>query len=110
MATRKKSATRARTARRHSERRLEKLARDRARLAKLEAGGSPERPIEVASSAVVDMRVAELRCTRCEAPLRSQGDVAIASSAHVLRKVDAACVRCGERRIVYVRVVHPLLS
>ena len=50
------SGKRPRTARRELERDLKKLVRDKERLFKLEPGGSEERPMEVSSAAVIEVR------------------------------------------------------
>ena len=65
---------RPRTERRERERALDKLARDREKLARLELGGSAERPIELESASQVEPHARSLRCTRCEVILpRSRG-------------------------------------
>ena len=62
------SGKRPRTARRELERDLKKLVRDKERLFLLEPGGSQERPIEVTSTAVIEVRVEAMPCVQCEAP------------------------------------------
>ena len=57
---------RARTLRRNLARAADKLGDQRERLAALEAGGSPERPLEVVSSAVIEVRALRDRCLRCD--------------------------------------------
>ena len=57
---------RERTLRRESARKAERLARNRERLFLLELGGSPERPIDVDSAAVVEIRARGVPCPRCE--------------------------------------------
>lgn len=92
------SKKRPRTERRERERALEKLARDRARLAALEPGGSAERPIELESASQVEPHARSLRCTRCEAEMRVEEHVARTVGEHRLRLARLVCPRCGTRR------------
>jgi len=62
----RKPPARPRTERRARERDARRLVRDRERLAGLLPGGSPERPLPVPSPAVIDSRVASMRCPQCE--------------------------------------------
>lgn len=60
------AASRKRTERRVRERAARKLVHDRERLAALLPGGSAARPIDIPSPAVVETRVASMRCPQCE--------------------------------------------
>ncbi len=91
-----------RTARRERERDARQLVRDREKLARLVAGGSAERPIEVPSSSVIEGRVRAMPCPQCEGELdvkdhRSQGAG--------LRAVDVKCRTCGTPRTLWFRIV-----
>lgn len=92
-----------RTARRARERAARQLVRDKEKLASLVAGGSAERPIEVASAAVVEIRVRALRCPQCD------GGYAIIdhrSAGQGVRPVDVRCNVCGVARTLWFRIVE----
>lgn len=72
----------------------------RDKLAELEPGGSAERPLEVTTASLVEPVAKDLRCARCEGPLRVDDHAARAS----LRVVSLSCVACGASRVVYVRI------
>ena len=61
---------RERSKRREVMRDLEKLAATREKLAALEPGGGPERPLEVSSASQVEVRATGLACLRCDGALR----------------------------------------
>ena len=100
-----KKTKRPRTVRREEARQSAALARDRERLFRLEAGGTPERPIDVASASVVDVRAAAVPCPRCG------GDQAVKEHAAVggtggarLREARLECRRCGSVRSLWFRL------
>lgn len=108
---------RARTARREGERDAEKLARARMKLAALEAGGGPDRPIEVRSASIIEPHASSLPCPACEAPnVRVEEHVAVTlpggegDAARRLRVVKARCPKCGTRRDVFFRIGTALPS
>lgn len=76
--------------------------RDREKLAALSPGGSRERPIDVDSSAVVEVRVRSLPCPQCEGQYRLVDHRAPASG---LREVDVRCTTCGTPRTLWFRLV-----
>lgn len=95
---------RARTERRQLDRDVAKLIEAREKLARLEAGGEPSRPIEVPSASVVETRALDARrCLACEGALRVHEHRA----ARDLREVELACKQCGRRRILWFRVSLP---
>jgi hypothetical protein len=96
-----------RAARRAAERDLDKLARDRAKLAALEPGGSAERPIEVASASLVEIEARTARCTRCDGAMRVEEHVVERSGQGLLRVARVACPLCGTRRDVWFRIAEP---
>lgn len=101
---------RERTKRREVLRGLDKLAGVREKLAALEPGGSPERPLEVESASQVEVRAAALPCLRCESALRiGEHRSTVHPRAGALREVELACRACGAKRTVWLRV-GPLLS
>jgi hypothetical protein len=92
----------ARTARRMAERVARGLVRDRERLWSLEPGGSVSRPIEVASSAVIEVKARATPCPQCGARLDLVEHVAEDAA---LRRLDLRCVQCGVPRRMWFRIV-----
>jgi len=77
------------------------LVRDRERLAALSPGGTRERPIEVASASVVEVRVGALACPQCEGEYRIREHASVAAG---IRRVDVKCVICGTPRTLWFRL------
>ena len=80
------------------------LAIRREWLAALERGGTRERPIEVGSAAVVEVRVGAMSCPRC-----GIGSYRIAehvAPGAALRRVDVACRQCSVPRSLWFRLVE----
>jgi hypothetical protein len=99
----------ARSERREVERAGVKLAEARLKLASLEAGGSPERPIEVTSASIVEPHAAGLACAACGESTRVEEHSAetLPDQSGVprsLRVVRVRCTRCGVVRNVYFRL------
>jgi hypothetical protein len=101
---------RPRTERREAARAKEKLARDRERLARLEPGGSPERPIALESASQVEVHASSLRCTRCDSELRVEEHLARTIADQRLRLVRLVCSRCGTSRDAWFRLEAKLPS
>ena len=78
------------------------LVRDRERLWALAPGGSAERPIDVTSSAVIEVKARATPCPQCEGTLRLEDHQAVDAA---LRKLDVRCVLCGVPRSLYFRIV-----
>jgi hypothetical protein len=101
-------AKRARTERREAARADEKLARQRTKLAAMEAGGAPERPIQVTTAAVIEPQAKSQACLRC-------GETASRVVEHEAREIDGRrlrilrldCPRCGTARTLYFQIVLP---
>ncbi len=91
-----------RTARRKAERESRQLVRDREQLAALVAGGSPERPIEVPSSAVIEGRAQSQRCPQCEGSYLIEDHQAPSGAQ---RMVAVRCQRCGVARRLWFKIV-----
>ena len=109
MSKKKTTAKRARTERREAERDAVKLAEARLKLAALEAGGSPERPIELSSASTVEPHAAGLGCAACGGPTRVQEHSAVTvadagGTPRSLRVVRVRCTRCGVERDIYFRL------
>ena len=100
----------ARNLRREAARTGEKLARDRQRLARMEEGGSPERPIEVESASQIEPHAMSLVCLRCEGSNRLEEHAAATVEGDRLRVVRLACARCGTRRELWFRIALKLPS
>jgi hypothetical protein len=105
-----KKKPRARTERRERERAHEKLADASAKLARLEAGGASDRPIDVSSASQVEVQARSLRCTRCMGELRVVEHEAPVVDGRSLRVVRVICPACGTRRDVWFRVAPALPS
>jgi hypothetical protein len=99
-------AKRSRTERREAERDAEKLARARSKLAALEPGGAPDRPIEVTSASIIEPHASSMPCSRCgELGARIEEHVAVTlAGERRLRVVHTTCPRCGTRREVFFRI------
>jgi predicted Zn finger-like uncharacterized protein len=91
-----------RTARRVDERDARALVRDRERLAALSPGGSRERPMEVGSAAVVEVRVGALPCPQCGGEYRIKEHAAPEAG---IRRVEVKCNLCGTPRTLWFRLV-----
>jgi hypothetical protein len=102
--------SRPRTERRAQERALEKLARDRDKLARLEAGGSPERPLVLESASQVEVHARTLRCTRCDGELRVDEHLARVVAGQRLRLARLTCPRCAAKRDAWFRLEPQLPS
>jgi hypothetical protein len=106
----RKIPRRARTARRAAVRAHDKLGRERERLMALEPGGSPERPIEIESPSVVELRAEAFTCPFCEVAFRVEAHRAPSAPGMRLREAAVLCPRCGRRRSIWFRLVGPSLN
>jgi len=80
------------------------LAQARERLARVEAGGSPARPIEVESASQIEVRATSTPCLRCQGPNRLDDHTAETLDGHAVRVVSVHCHHCGAPRVLYFRV------
>lgn len=88
-----------------------KLAKARMKLAALEAGGAPDRPIDVESASTIEVHAQSTPCASCgEQGVRVEEHTAETIGERRLRVVKVKCPRCGVRRDVYYRIGTPLLS
>ena len=101
---------RKRTERRERERAAVKLVHARERLARLEPGGSPERPFEVTSSAVIPVRARSQPCPQCGGSLRLEEETAEKIEGRSLRATHMVCQTCGAPRVFWFRISSPLPS
>ena len=105
-----KGRPRPRAERRALARSTVRLARGRERLASLEAGGSPDRPIDVESASQIEPHALALTCLRCEGPNRLEEHAAETVDGERLRVVRMVCARCAARRNLWFRIVRILPS
>lgn len=87
-----------------------KLVDDLERLARLQPGGAPDRPIEIESPAQVEVIAERTPCPRCEAMLTLREHALETVEGDVLRVARLACTSCGVPRDVWFRLLEPLQS
>lgn len=71
-------------------------------LAALQPGGSPARPIEVASASVIEARATAMPCPLCGGFYRVHEHT---RPVPHLRKVDVGCRHCSTPRTLWFRIV-----
>jgi predicted Zn finger-like uncharacterized protein len=91
-----------RRSKRAEARAFRQLVRDREQLAGMAPGGSSERPIAVASAAVVETRIHGSTCPQCEGTYRI---VEHTSPSAGVRRVDVRCQLCGTPRTLWFKIV-----
>ena len=94
----------ARSTRRGRARAHATLVRDLEQLALLAPGGSPQRPIDVASPAQVEPIVLAKPCPLCEGSLRLEDHAAETVDGVRLRIAAVRCVQCAVHRRLYFRL------
>lgn len=104
-----------RAARREAARAAGKLAAARRRLAALQAGGTPDHPIEVASASVVELHATSMDCLTCgRSPTRivdhTVRHTESGGEARRLRVVRVKCASCGAERELFFRIGTTLPS
>ncbi len=95
---------RARTERRKQARQAVKDATERLRLAELLPGGSPSRPIRVATSHLVELEATTPPCVACGGSVRCDAHEVEWHGGGSLRVARVRCVDCRVRRNVYFEV------
>jgi hypothetical protein len=70
-------------------------------------GGSPERPIDVASASVIEGKARATSCVQCGGDLELRGDRATSTARGILREIGLVCRRCHAPRSLWFRVVPP---
>ena len=96
--------TRARTQRREVGRALSKLQASREKLFQLEPGGSPERPLDLASPALVEVHAQSVPCPRCEGRHDVLEHLALTRGEVRLREARLRCRQCGSLRSLWFRI------
>ena len=86
-----------------------KLAREQERLARLQPGGSPERPLPIESPAQVDVIAGAKPCPLCGGTLRLVEHTAEIVGGVRLRVAHLACPGCGTPRALYFRLAEQAL-
>lgn len=101
-----KRASRARTVARRLRLADDKLVRARMKLMDLEPGGTPERPMDVSTAALVEPKARSIPCPRCEEPFGVESHEAHAGGHGRLREVALECRNCGTTRKAWFRIVE----
>jgi hypothetical protein len=101
---------RPRTQQRQDARKARELVRDREKLASLERGGAPDRPITVESPAVVELRAEESPCIQCQGRMRVLAHRAETVEGELLRLVETRCLVCGTARNLWFKIAPPLAN
>jgi hypothetical protein len=104
---RPKRPPRARTVTRKAARASDKLTEARMKLLDLEPGGSPERPLEVGTPAVIETKARALPCPRCEEPFELVAHEAHTRGGRRLRETKLRCRVCGLTRSLWFHVSEP---
>jgi len=99
----------------NAERRLrtraeEKLGRTRERLARLQPGGEPGRPIDVVSASVVEAQARSMACPKCLGSCTVIEHGAETLQGQRLRIAKVICSRCGSHRAIHFRIVGDPLN
>jgi hypothetical protein len=100
---------RKRTEIRSAQRDAVKDAKHRLKLASLELGGAPERPIRVSSASVVEPHVESMPCVICGSKMRVTSHEVLHLKGEVIRHITSMCVQCGIARPLYL-VASALLN
>ncbi len=99
-----------RSDRRARSRAHQKLVNDLERLARLQPGGAPDRPIEVASVAQIEVIATRDPCPLCEGSTQLLEHAQETIDGVRLRVVRLSCTACAVPRAVWFRVREPLQS
>lgn len=110
MAARTKKPKRARTVRREADRDDGRARDERLALARLVPGGSPQRPLEVTTAALVEATARAGGCPACGGEVRVDDHAAETVDGRLLRAVRLACVACGARTVRWVVVLPSRLN
>jgi hypothetical protein len=103
-------AKRARTLRRETARRSEKLTRDVDRLAKLERGGAADRPLMITSPSEVEVYASDTRCPLCQGAYDYLDHTAETIEGARLRVLRVKCRQCGTPRSYYFQLSSTTLN
>lgn len=104
MAAKKKPEKRPRAQRRAEDRAQGKLFDASERLFKLEPGGSPDRPIELAAASQVEIEAEARPCPRCRGRLKVLEHAARTVGGDRLRVAQVSCGLCRFHGAMYFRL------
>jgi hypothetical protein len=104
---RAKRPLRTRTIKRQARAENDRWVQAKRRLLDLEPGGSPERPIEVPTPAIVEPKAKSVACPRCDELFVVDEHAAHTDGHGRLREAKLRCNVCGERRSLWFRIVPP---
>ncbi len=105
-----KRPKRDRTVRREAARALDKSRAERLALARLEAGGAPERPRVVSTAALVEPTARGMPCPACGGSVRLTEHTAEERAGRRLRVCRVDCAACGASLERFFEVAPPLLN
>ena len=97
-------AQRPRRQRREQERALRKAVRRTEEMAAELPGGSPERPIDLATASLVEAQARGTPCIQCGGSLDLRHDRATVTPRGVLRELDLVCRLCHAPRTLWFRI------
>ncbi len=100
---------RGRAERRLQARTEQRLTRELDRLARMQPGGAPDRPLVIDTPAVVELRAVARPCPLCGGSLRLKAHTAEVIEDVRLRVAAVACTACGSERSLYFRLEWPSL-
>jgi hypothetical protein len=83
---------------------------DLERLARLQPGGAPDRPVEIESAAQVEPIATRTPCPLCEATLALREHAQETVDGERLRVARLDCTSCGVPRSIWFRLREPLQS
>ena len=96
--------------RRAHTRAAEKLGRARERLARLEPGGEPVRPLDVMSASLIEPQAKSMPCPKCLGGCTVVEHAAETREGRRLRIAHMMCRMCGSRRAIYFRIAGEALN
>jgi hypothetical protein len=67
-------------------------------------GGSPHRPIDLATASLVELQARGTPCVQCGGPLELRHDRAQDTARGVVREVDLVCRLCHAPRTLWFRI------
>lgn len=104
---RAKRPLRTRTIKRRARAETDRWVQTKRKLYDLEPGGSPDRPLEVPTPALVEPKSKSLSCPRCDELFAIEEHAAHTDGHGRLREAKLRCKLCGERRSLWFRIVPP---
>jgi hypothetical protein len=106
----KRKSKRPAVEKRRIEKKLRAIADERKKLAALEPGGSPERPLQVTTAATVESRARARGCVHCDGAMQVLAHDSETVGDRRLRRVTLRCKQCQSERLVWVEIAPALPS